>query len=112
MTDPGDMEQVLRHLDGFRALHETEGIAFLTGPGGILWSLADLERMLVIAAGFPVCQASAVAALVADLPPARCLPWAVQSLCAIYDSMAIWKDGINGLRHLVSTCPGHQLEAA
>jgi hypothetical protein len=114
VTDPSDMERVLRHLEPFRALHETEGITSLTGPGGILWCLADLERMASLAASLlPSCQALAVAALVADENPSRCLPLALAALCEIYDSAAFWGNHVAiRLRRIISPCPAHTLAAA
>jgi hypothetical protein len=113
VTDPADMERVLRHLEDFRALHETEGVTSLTGPGGILWCIADLERITVVAVMLPQCQATAVSALVADGNPSRCLLPAVTALCEIYDSASLWgNDVASRLRRVFCPCPGNSLAAA
>ncbi len=115
MTETADMERVLGHLDHFRALHETEGITSLTGPGGVLWCLADLERLASIAArALPRCQSAAVIALVSDQPStSRCLPPALAALCEIYDSASFWGSHVAiGLRRDVCAGPVHTLAAA
>jgi hypothetical protein len=114
VTDPSDMERVLGHLEQFRALHETEGITSLTGPGGVLWCLADIERLLALSAwALESCQSAAIAALAADGNPSACLPPALAALCEIYDSAAFWGSNVaSRLRRVVSPCPVHSLAAA
>lgn len=43
------LRALMRNLLGFRALYESEGKDTITGPGGIVWCLWDLEHIYEIA---------------------------------------------------------------
>lgn len=104
---PETLGSLLRHLQSFESLHESEGIDTLPGPGGDLYCLADLLRLYEMRSILGHPQDLAIEGLYLDLTDADAakkmgLPsprmvadyvrTGLQHLCLVFN-YGLWKEG-------------------
>jgi hypothetical protein len=106
VLDPATLESLLRHLQRFQALYESEGIDSLPGPGGDDYCLADLMRLYGMRRYLPPLRAAAIETLYRDMSDADAAALmgtsrsdaaahtrdGLGNLCKIFAN-GLWKDG-------------------